>query len=70
MIELGKGVELDMNKGEVVLKAKVGFLLEGPLKKLEEDIQAGKVDPIPGTDMDKVAMLQALVFVKKELGIP
>ena len=69
MMELAKGVTLDMDKGEVVLKAKVGTLLGPQISKLKADIESGKIDPIPGTDMDKLAMLQAVDFVEKELGL-
>lgn len=78
MIELGKGVTAEMNKGlitisaaegNVKLEVKAGMLVVEVLADLEKKIESGEIDPVKGTDMDKIAALQFVAWAKKELAL-
>lgn len=66
-MEVSKGVYLDYVAGQVVLKADVAPVMNPILDKFKEDVESGKIDPVSGTDLDKVALLQAVEIIKKEI---
>jgi hypothetical protein len=75
-MEIGKGIIVDMNDGEVYLTAlegklklsvQLGVIIAPALDKFKADVEAGKVDPVKGTDLDKEALLKAIEYIKAEL---
>lgn len=67
MIEVLKGVKLDYQDGKVVLTAEVKALVQPKIEELKAKIASGEIDPIKGTDIDKMAFLAALELVEKAL---
>jgi len=77
VLEIAKGIDLDIDKGIVSLEAlegklkvqlALGALVAPVLDKVKADVESGKIDLIKGTSMDQLALVQALEFLKKELG--
>jgi hypothetical protein len=62
-MELGKGISVDLEKGDIVLRVSVLSQVE----KLEQKFVSGEIDLIKGTDLDKSAVLLVLGNLKKEL---
>lgn len=77
-MELGSGFKADYVSGEVVvsgldggleLKFKLAALIKPFVADIEAKIESGAIDPVAGTDMDKVAMLALVEGFKKLAGI-
>lgn len=75
-MEVFKGVSLDYVEKNVLVEVELGsdqkaklFLPVGPLlipviEKFKAQIEAGQIDPIKGTDLDKQVMLTAVNALK------
>jgi hypothetical protein len=45
----------------------LGAFIIPALDKLKEDVESGKIDPVKGTDLDKIAIEQVIELLKKQL---
>lgn len=66
-MEVTKGVELSYAGGKLVLSADVASLLLPILEDLKAKVESGAIDPIKGTDLDKVAIEQVIALAEKYL---
>lgn len=66
-MEVIKNVELKFEHGKIIVEADVKSLIIPMLEKLKEDVNAGKIDPIKGTDLDKIAIDQVIELIEKQL---
>jgi hypothetical protein len=77
-MEVAKGVNVDYSEGQLVVKAdfpqgsieaklKVAPILNPELDKLAAKVESGEIDLVPGTDLDKVAVLQVIAAIKNEI---
>ena len=66
-MKLHEHVELNYKEGKLVLEAKIAMFLLPMLDGVKAKIEAGEIDPIKGTNMDKEALLKAIEFIKAEV---
>jgi len=66
-MELAKGLSLDYENGDVVMKYKLSAIVLPWLESMQSKIEAGQIDLIKGTELDKMAMIQAITMMKAEL---
>ncbi len=66
-MEVAKGVTLEYTEGAVVLKAEVKQLVVAELAKVKAKFEAGEIDLIKGTDLDKVAALGIISAIEAAL---
>lgn len=66
-MEVIKNVELKFEHGKIIVETDVKSLVIPMLEKLKEDVDAGKIDPIKGTDFDKIAIDQVIELIEKQL---
>jgi hypothetical protein len=66
-MEVLKGVELDYKEGKVVVSVAVANMVIPAVDALKAKIEAGDVDLIKGTDLDKEILLKAIDYIKAEL---
>lgn len=66
-MEIMKNVEVDLKSGKIVLAVDIAALLVPVVDGIKAKIEAGEIDLIKGTDLDKEAMLKAIDFLKAEL---
>lgn len=64
-----KGVQLDYSAGKLALTADLGGLLIPILEDLKAKVESGAIDPIKGTDLDKVAIEQVIALAEKYLAV-
>ena len=63
-----KGVELKLEAGKLALTADVGALALPVLQDLKAKVDSGEIDPIKGTDLDKVVLDKVLNQLIAALG--
>lgn len=63
-MEISKGVDVDYKEGNAVLTVKVVDLIQPLLEKFKADVNSGAVDPIKGTDYDKMAILAGIELLE------
>jgi hypothetical protein len=66
-MEVLNGVELDYKEGKVVVSVAVAAMVIPAVDALKAKIEAGDVDLIKGTDLDKEILLKAIDYIKAEL---
>jgi hypothetical protein len=75
-MEIAKGVVADYKdgvasvgafEGALVLQLKVGALLLPVVAEYKAKLESGEIDPIKGTDIDKMVLVQALDLLAVEL---
>lgn len=66
-MEVLKGVELNYADGKVVVSVAVAAMVVPAVDALKAKIEAGEVDIIKGTDLDKDILLKAIEYIKAEL---
>ena len=66
-MEVMKNVEVNLKDGKIVLEVAVAAMLVPAIEGVKAKIEAGEIDLIKGTDLDKEVMLKAIDFLKAEL---
>lgn len=66
-MEVMKNVEANLKDGKIVVEINVGAMLIPAIEGVKAKIEAGEIDLIKGTDIDKEVMLKAIDFLKAEL---
>lgn len=68
-MEIGKGLSLNYNKenGNVELAYSLKSLVIPALESLKAKVDAGEIDLIKGTDLDKVAIDTVIALVEANL---
>lgn len=59
-MEISKGVTLDYTGGAIVLKAEIAGLALPVLQDIKAKVDSGAIDPIKGTDLDKMLLDQVI----------
>lgn len=67
-MEVYKNVFINMEEGQVVLKVDLKTMVLPLLENIKADLEVGKIDPIKGTDLDKMALETAIELIAKYLG--
>lgn len=66
-MEIAKNVFLNLEEGQIVLKVNLKTMIIPALENIKADLIAGKIDPIKGTDIDKIALESAIELIEKYL---
>jgi hypothetical protein len=66
-MEVTKNVFLNLEEGNIVLKVDIKTMIIPVLNNLKADLEAGKIDPIKGTELDKMAIEAAIEMIEKYL---
>lgn len=64
-MELAKGVELKYEGGKAILTADVASLAIPMLEDIKKKVESGEIDPVKGTDLDKLAIEQVIALLAK-----
>ena len=67
-MELGKYTELKLEGGKLIVTADLKTLIIPVLEKIKAEVEAGVIDPVKGTDLDKIALEQVIEILEKQLG--
>lgn len=59
-MELGQYADASYEAGDVVVKVHVSALLKPALQAIKDKVDSGAIDPIKGTDLDKVVLDKAI----------
>jgi hypothetical protein len=63
-MQLREGVNADYKEGKIIIEVEVAKQLNPLLDKIKADVESGEIDPIKGTDLDKMGLLAAIETVK------
>lgn len=66
-MEITKGVTLDYAAGALVLKAEIAAVAIPVLDDVKAKVESGEIDPVKGTDLDKMLVLQVIELLKSAL---
>lgn len=66
-MQIVKNVELKLEGGKLIIEGDLKAFIVPVLEKLKADVEAGIIDPIKGTDLDKVAIEQVIELIEKQL---
>jgi hypothetical protein len=66
-MEVTKNVFLNLEEGNIVLKVDIKTMIIPVLNNLKADLEAGKIDPVKGTELDKMAIEAAIEMIEKYL---
>ena len=66
-VVIAQGVELKYEGGKLILTAEVAQLILPKIEELKAKINDGSIDPIKGTDADKMMLLLLLEFIKGQI---
>jgi hypothetical protein len=63
-MEVSKGVTVDYKEGKIVAEVQVAVFANPFLDDVKAKLESGEIDPIKGTDLDKLVLIQAIDFLK------
>lgn len=69
-VPVGSNVTVELDKGDLVVRVKSSQYISKFLDKTQADIESGALDPIKGTDIDKVALLGAIQYLRELVDLP
>ncbi len=66
-MQIAEHVEFKFEGGKIKLELDAKAALLKPIEDFEAKVKSGEIDPIKATDLDQVALLKAIEFLKSEL---